>query len=603
MRAVRPLAAATVGLSAGCNLPNGQPLNRDSSSLHRFHDGALDRLFSDHADAAQAFGASDAPLSGFSDYSRSASERRLQRVQRLLAELRTFDTMSQTQSQRISSQVLEFFLQYGDARLFPGLRSKPLVDLSFPYLQNLPRTMLIALHPFRHEDDIAAYVSRLRAVPQVVAQARQRLIDQCQANVIPPDFSIDLIATDIGRFVAPAPADNILAVSAAEKMAAIDFDSSAAADYNQQIAQAIDQFVYPAYRSFIKLLARLRKEAGPEPGLCRFSGGIEYYRYLLAANTTLSMEPAEIHELGQSGICEIHAEMRRIFSELGLDYPTLSEGFDAIYADPSFRYDDSAAGRANILGDLARYNDEIRARAGEVFAWLPGEIVVRPVPAELESTSSTSFAPGPIDGSAPGIFFAHMTDLLDVPNFELPVITYHEAIPGHGLQVSRARALENMPSFRRAFGFDAYVEGWAKYAEQLPFDRGYNTDLFASLGRWRLILYSTVNLALDTGVHAFGWNRDKGVEFFRKNAFVSRSFAERIFDQRIVALPAQTCSYKIGYLKFTDLRNRMQAALRDAFSYRHFHSTVLDQGSMPLQVMEDLVGRTITDAKRSPAGS
>ncbi len=563
--------------------------------LQSFFESALTRIVADDVDASQFFALTDKPVATFSDYSIAGEKQRRNRLKNLLAELHHLEVQVKSPADRVNYSVLKFFLKNGDTRLYNGALTEGLGDFSYPNLQNYPRLILLTLHPIRDEEDVQAYMNRLRAVPRVIAQAEERIKAQHQRGVIPPDFSIDLILRDLEGFISVEPAKNLLTLSAIEKMSGLDLADRTVTNYSEEISTAVSDSVYPAYRSFINLMKKLRIEAGSAPGLCRFDGGLDYYQHLLTINTTTRMQPDEIHEIGLQGIEKIHEEIRELFKELGLKYDSLAEGFDAMANDPKFRYPDTQQGRAQIIADCTRYNEEIRKKAKDIFAWLPGEIMVKPVPPELEATTTTSFMPGAADGSTPGTFFVHMKDVLDVPNFEIPIITYHEGIPGHGLQVSRARALRNLPSFRSAFDYDAYVEGWAKYAEKLPFEMGYNTDPWAILGRWRLILYSTTNLALDTGVHAKGWDYEKAVEFFRTNAFVSRSYAEDMVSRRIVANPAQTCSYKIGHLKFVELRNRMKSELGDRFSYRDFHSTVLDQGSMPLSTMEEVVNDAIKE--------
>ena len=227
--------------------------------------------------------------------------------------------------------------------------------------------------------------------------------------------------------------------------------------------------------------------------------------------------------------------------------------------------------------------------------------LVNPIAAAFaEQGLHHTYKPPAQDGSRPGIFEVNVSDALEDSTLDTLTVCYHEALPGHHLQLAIAQELEGLPALRRMVTFDAYIEGWAKYAETLPWEHGWNRDPYWNLARMRRELVSTANLALDTGIHHKGWTRDEGLRFFEERTGSSAEFTAAIVD-RIAATPAQTCSYKIGMLAFFRLRDRMRRALGDGFDIRRFHDTVLEHGSLPLEVLEDVVGSVITAVGESAA--
>ena len=225
------------------------------------------------------------------------------------------------------------------------------------------------------------------------------------------------------------------------------------------------------------------------------------------------------------------------------------------------------------------------------------QVEVRPIPAVQEANRHMTYVPPTPDGARPGTFEVNLAQLQAGNRLDLYTLAYHEAIPGHHVQLTIAQELgAALPSFRRVLVHDAYIEGWAKYAEMLPRLAAINMDPCWDIARSRQELYSTANLALDTAIHAMGWTRDQGIAFFADNTGCSREFASSIVD-RVIARPAQVCAYKIGMMTMLNARQRMERALGERFDIRRFHDVILGQGSMPLALLDRVVDEEIERAR------
>jgi uncharacterized protein (DUF885 family) len=307
------------------------------------------------------------------------------------------------------------------------------------------------------------------------------------------------------------------------------------------------------------------------------------------------MSAPEIHELGLEETARLQQQIRATFAELGAvragsaDRPSIAELYDELEASEGSSWPPGDAGRALILERCQGLLDDARSRLGEVFGLRPqAPVVVQPTPTLLEAARPSTCYPPARDGSRPGIFEVNLAHELGSPSWELPTLVYHEALPGHHLQFAVAQERAELPLFRRTVVFHAYIEGWAKYAEGLPWQWGLNRDPKWRLGCLRRELYSTVNLALDTGVHHLRWSREQGARFFAEHTGAAYGFAERIVD-RIAAIPGQTCAYKVGLLEFRRLRELAERRWTDAPGLPRFHDAVLRHGALPLAQLAKVV--------------
>ena len=250
--------------------------------------------------------------------------------------------------------------------------------------------------------------------------------------------------------------------------------------------------------------------------------------------------------------------------------------------------------REQLLSGIHAITRQAEQQLLPLFGIRPrASLEVRAVPETQEGNRHTAYVPPAPDGSRTGAFEVNLRQLRDSCRYDDFTLVYHEAIPGHHLQLTVAQERERAPAFRRALVHDGYIEGWAKYAEMLPALEGINSDPLWDLARRRSELYSTANLVLDTSIHVHRWVRDQGVQFFAENTGCTHEFAAAIVD-RVTARPAQACAYKLGMKAVTEARQRMARALGSQFDLPRFHDFVLEQGSLPLTVFE----RRVADAAR-----
>jgi uncharacterized protein (DUF885 family) len=290
--------------------------------------------------------------------------------------------------------------------------------------------------------------------------------------------------------------------------------------------------------------------------------------------------------------------MERIKQRVGFS-GTLRQFFDHINSGQQFKYANTDEGRQQYLADARRFVDQVMAAAPRWFRRLPrAPLEVRAVEQWRQETAAVAFYNSPsADGSRPGIYYVNLADMNQVLRPQTEAISYHEGAPGHHFQIALAQELPNVPKFRRFGGYGAYSEGWGLYAEQLGKEMGFYQDPYSEFGMYSTALWRAIRLVVDTGIHSQRWSRERAIQYFRENGLLSVRDAtkevERYFNN-----PGQATSYMIGQLKILELRDRARQQLGDRFDIRDFHATVLENGAVPLDILEELVDQWIARARR-----
>ena len=319
--------------------------------------------------------------------------------------------------------------------------------------------------------------------------------------------------------------------------------------------------------------------------------GKRYYALLVRQQTTTDLTPEEIHAIGLKEVARIRAEMDQVIAKTGFK-GTFPEFLDFIRTDPRFFFKTSEE-RLRAYRDIAKRAD---AELPKLFAELPRiPYGVRPMQ-EYEGDNADHYSSPALDGSRAGFFEANVNNLQNRPSHEMEATLLHEAVPGHHLQNARALELAGLPKFRRSAWFGAYGEGWALYAESLGFQMGFYTDPYMHFGRLSAEMLRACRLVIDTGLHSKGWTREQSIRYLAENSGVAPAFAEAEVD-RYVVWAGQALSYKIGELKIIQLREKARAALGDKFDIRHFHNAVLDDGALPLTLLEARIDEWIARQK------
>jgi len=441
----------------------------------------------------------------------------------------------------------------------------------------------VPLDSVKHYED---YIARLHQIPRVLSQTTEVLRAGMKDKLMPVRFLIEKLPVQCQGIIDEDP----FLIPTRKYPASISLE-----DQNrltQQITDAINVDVIPAYKTFA---AFLRTEYAPEGrttlSITSLPDGEKRYQNDIYARTTTHMTPEEIHQLGLREIDRIQAEMTAIAKKEG--FADLASFRASVKTNPKY----IPASADQILEDFRRYIAEMQPKLPELFTLLPkSPVTVEAIPT-FQAAAATHYVTGTPDGKRPGRVVVAASNFADRSLIDDEAIAYHEGIPGHHMQLSVQQQLSGLPKFRlHGLGFNAYIEGWALYAEQLGKEVGFYQDPVSDYGRLSSELFRAVRLVVDTGIHSQGWTRDQVVDFMRKSGAVDEPTIQSETD-RYIAWPAQALSYKLGQLKFRELREHAQKELGPKFDIRSFHDEMLDGGTLPLDLLEARTNQWIDQQK------
>jgi len=507
------------------------------------------------------------------------------------ATLHRYDSSRYTGQDRLSYQIFDDFVGM-TVRGGPWRFHDYPVNQLFGVQSELPNLMT-QLQQVDDATDAEDYVARLGAFPRRFDELIESIRFREARGVVPPRFVVEKVLDQIHAFVATGAARNPLVVAFEEKLDRIPprrMDAARRRDFVARASLAVETSVIPAYAKLAAYFETLRPKATHNDGVWALPEGDRYYQYQVERNTTTTMTADEIHALGLSDVARITAEMDRILDAAGQGEGTVGERMHRLSQSPAQRYPDSDEGRARILADYQAIIDDISGGLDPYFVTKPkAKVVAKRVPSIAEKTAPAAYYVGaPLDGSRPGTFYANLHDVGMTPKFAMRTTAYHEAVPGHHLQISIAQELQGLPIFRRLVPFTAYSEGWALYAEQLAWEAGYEKNPLDNLGRLQAELFRSVRLVVDTGLHRKRWTREQAIDYMTKTTGMSES--EVVIEvERYLVQPGQALAYKVGMMKILELRQRARDALGSKFDLREFHDVVLGNGAIPLAILEQVV--------------
>jgi uncharacterized protein (DUF885 family) len=470
-------------------------------------------------------------------------------------------------------------------------------------------SFLLSQHRVESESDMQAFIARLGGLGTAMNQLLDEAYTNAVAGVRPPRFSYDAVIEESRKLITGAPFDDgepsALWQGTEQRLASLvesgAISEARAGELREEARRALLTQTAPAYQRVIEWYIADRPNSDAEAkGVTQLPNGEAYYEHQLRMMTTTDLTADEIHELGLAEVARIRGEMEAIMERTGFE-GTLQEFFTFTRTDPQFYFADNDEGAQDYIDRATMHIDELTARLPEFFGRLPkAELEVRRVePFREQDGAAQHYRPGTPDGSRPGIYYAHLSDMTAMPIPPLEAIAYHEGNPGHHMQVSIAQELEGVPDFRSKGGFiSAYGEGWALYSEALAKEMGGYEDPYSAFGRLQSEMWRAIRLVVDTGIHAKGWTEDEAVAYCLENSpnpeTVARSEVQRYF-----VLPGQATSYKIGMIRIQELRAKAEQELGDDFDIRGFHDTVLGGGSVPLSLLEKQVDNWIASVKAS----
>jgi uncharacterized protein (DUF885 family) len=591
------LLAAAVAVPQ--TLPSQQSPPSASSSTVVQREKALNAVFSDYWEQQLKDSPEFASTLGdkryddqLSDYSVAGYNALLQHDRVFLDRLGAIDTDGLPAQEQLSKDLLVRKLvdEQEEARFKPW--EMPVSQFRGLHLE-LPQ--LVPQLSFDTADDYDHYVTRLGKIPAAFAQITDNMMTGIDDNRLPPKFLLEKALVQVNTLAQQKPEDSPFALPLKKFPASIS--QAQQTEIRQQVLKAIATQVLPAYARFGRFLsAQYVPHGRTEPGIWSLPDGDAYYKFLVRRSTTTDLTPEQIHKIGEQQVAEDEAQMLVIAKKLG--FADLNALRASIPNNPKLYPSSPEA----LIAVYRGYLDGMKPKLPQLFGRLPkAPFEVQEVPAYMAKNQAPAYYQhGTPDGKRPGIFFVNTYDYAHRPLTMPEDIAYHEGLPGHHLQISIAQELTGIPEFRKHNYYTAYTEGWGLYAEHLGKDVGFYTGPYSDYGRLEGDIWRAIRLVVDTGVHSEHWDRQQMVDYFHAHSSVDETDVQAEVD-RYIAIPSQALGYKIGQLKFLELRAKAQQALGPKFDIRGFHDTVLDSGALPLDVVEQRVDAWIASQQGDKA--
>lgn len=512
------------------------------------------------------------------DISEATQALRDREVAAFLAEARAIAADGLSPSDRLSREMFIGNLQRQvEQAAFPAARGMNLRALGGPQNQFAE---LLQLMPTRSAAQVEQMLARMAAYPRRMEQELAQIRRSAAAGWVPSRDVLQRVLAQIDAQLLPvaetphyAPFKRLGSGMAAAEQAALQ----------QRGREAIERDVLPSLRRLRALVAdELMPKAPADGALRHYPGGQAYYALQVRQQTTTELTPQQIHDTGLRELARLRTQMEAVQKEVGFQ-GSFAEFVRHLNTDERYFHKSPEALLAGYR-DIAK---RIDAELPRLFADLPrAPYGVQAMPAHMGANRAEYYNGPALDGSRAGFFFANTLAWRKRPIWGMETLVAHEAVPGHHLQIARSTELRGLPNFRRSgFGYTAFSEGWALYAETLGFELGLYTDPLSRYGHLTWQAFRAARLVTDTGVHALGWSRQQAVDFMVERTGVEREFVESEVD-RYTSQPGQALAYMIGKLKFDELRDRAKARLGARFDIRQFHNAVLDQGALPLNTLD-----------------
>ena len=517
------------------------------------------------------------------EYSLDAIVQRHKIDEGFLNRLKAIPTSGFSEQDRLSHDLLVRVLQQSSADFDFKEYEMPINQQNGVHTKLADLPLSVPLDSVKHYED---YIARLHQIPRALTQTTEVLRAGMKDKLMPVRFLVEKIPAQCQGII---EADPFLLPT---KKYPAEISAEDQKRLTQQITDAANNEVIPAYRNFAEFV---RTKYAPEGrtvlAITSLPDGQKRYQNNIYGRTTTRMTPDEIHQLGLREIERIEAEMTAIAKREG--FSDLASFRASLKTNP--KYIPTSA--EQILDDFRHYIAQMEPKLPGLFTLLPkSPVTVEAIPA-FQPGAATRYVTGTPDGKRPGRVVVATSKFSERSLVDDEAIAYHEGIPGHHMQLSVQQQLIGLPKFRlHNLGFNAYVEGWALYSEQLGKEVGFYQDPVSDYGRLSSELFRAVRLVVDTGIHAKGWSRKQVVEFFRKSGAVDEPTIQSETD-RYISWPAQALSYKLGQLKFRELRERAQRELGAKFDIRTFHDEMLNGGTLPLDLLDARTNQWIAEQK------
>jgi prolyl oligopeptidase len=559
-----------------------------AKELHAFFDAEWERALRDNPVWATYVG--DSRYNDrWADESLAGIERTHAADRAAIAKLDAIDPAQLTAEDRLNR---ELFRRQVSARIDDFKYGEHYTPLSF-------RSGITSAHrlaeviSFRSVQDYEQWLARMNSLGVVVDQEIALMRAGLERGMVPPKVLIQRLPKQVERQVVQDPTQSPFWSVFAKMPESIP---AAERERLQQAARdSITKNVVPAYTRLGDFLQReYLPKSRDTVGLWDTPGGTERYAQLARWYTTTTLTPDEIHELGLREVARIRGEMLKVIERTGFK-GSFDEFLVYLRTDPKFRYTDPK----ELLEAYEAMSKRVDPKLPQYFGKLPRmPYGVRPIAEQIAPDTTTAYYNAPaMDGTRAGYYYVNLYKPEERPKYEIPVLTIHEAVPGHHLQIALAQELGELPKFRRDFEATAFVEGWALYSESLGEEMGFYDDPYDKFGQLTYEMWRAVRLVVDTGLHHKRWSRQQAIDYFKANAAKTELDIINEVD-RYIGNPGQALAYKIGELKIKELRREAKAALGDRFDIRAFHDVVLGSGALPLDVLAGNVHRWIDETKQ-----
>ncbi len=582
--AVSLLLSGTLANAAKPAAPSAQVESEDTRLNRIFAEDARREDLLDPLSALYRGRGADASVFAQS-FTDALDRKRLASQQQSLRALSRVNRARLSPARQISYDVFRRAKQEQSDWLLPDMRSlttsRPLTHFGGLHVEFPTLIAQGGALPYAREADYRAALALDNAFPQVLDNAVIRFRQGMAENVVESKLTVRNMIVQIDALLAQPVAQSPFTSPVLNFPPAIPAASQT--QLRQQFAAVTGERILPAYRRLRSFLAEEYLPSAREaPGLGAMRGGAGLYRRLIEKETTLRLDPDAVHQLGLGEVARIQTGMNGVRQQLGYR-GTLRDFFDAVRSDPRFH----PKTKQELAQGFAATARAVDAQIPRFFARVPKtRLLIEPYPAYRERfEAGASYNQGAPDGARPGVFFYNTYDLPSRFLSGMTTLYLHEGVPGHHFQISLAQEDASLPDFQRFDGNNAFVEGWALYAETLGFEMGLYKDPMQHWGTLDDEMLRAMRLVVDTGIHARGWSRDAAIEYMLANSGMGRTDATAEVE-RYIANPAQALSYKIGALTIQRLRKKAETALGPRFDIRAFHEQVLGSGALPLPVLE-----------------
>lgn len=442
--------------------------------------------------------------------------------------------------------------------------------------------------PITSVKDAERYLKRMKQMPARLAQDKKRLALQVTQKILPSKIITDQYIQAMQSFSKTPAKENPLYTSLSMKLQNAKIDEVQAAKILGESEKIITDIIYPAYTSYIEYVVSIREQCDDNDGVWKLPNGDAYYSYALQYHTSSSKTPVEIHTIGVHEVEKLQKEITALIVSLGISKKstfneTLRAYWDYCSKNPALGYPQTEAGKEQTIEDYRAIIAATESKLPALFSVLPkNKVTVERVPLYKERTAGTYYQPAPLDGSVKGIFYANMG--YDHFKPDMPALTYHESIPGHHLQIALQQEI-GLPLFFSIPFFTAFIEGWAMYAEHLAYEEGWYTDVHTRISYLQSALFRAARMVVDTGIHYKRWSREESKGYMEKT--VGWGGDGQI--NRYSVWPGQACAYMYGKLALLEIREKVKAQMGTSFDIKEFHKVVLENGSVPLPLLEQIV--------------